>query len=199
MHPVKHTLLLALSIIAVYAWLQVPTLQTYSLQVFAILILLFLGLKRLKNAKAWHILPERTSVEMVILTFAFLLLIGSTGNMDSIFYPLTYIHLFFLVMTTAAGTAIFVTIMVMLFHFGMAPIIEVRDIAQLINLPIMLLFFLFAKQQYDEVLLEKQLLAEQDAASDHLEERIEELEAQLHNASSFPDHAHEQPPAQPAE
>jgi hypothetical protein len=115
----------------------------------------FLIIKRYKKAKAWHILPDWASLEITLITFAFLLLIGATGNTLSPFYPLTYIHLFFLVMTSHIQTAIVATIAIMLFHYAVEPEMSMATIQAITTLPIMLAIFLFARKQYDEAHLAK--------------------------------------------
>ena len=106
-------ILLVAAVALAYFWLQVPALSRYSLQIFAATVFVFFVIKRLKKAKLWHVLPESMSLEMALVTFAFLLLIGATGNIESHFYVLTYIHLFLLTLTTRVSTAISTTVAVM--------------------------------------------------------------------------------------
>lgn len=153
-----HSFLLALTVGFVYAWLQHPTLGQFSLQAFAFAALLYFGLKRLNNAKIWHITPAYISFEMIIATFAFLLLIGSTGNTTSLFYPLTYLHLFFLVLATHVSTSIITTGMLVLFHYGLTPSLSSTEISQLLTIPMMTILFLFAKQQHEEVIKERAII-----------------------------------------
>lgn len=157
-----HTLALLLSITLAYLWLQIPVLRQYSFQIFALLVFTFFMVKRFKKAKLWHILPDWASLEITLITFAFLLLIGSTENTESIFYPLTYIHLFLLVMTSHTQTAIVATIAIMLFHYALEPNMEMATIQALITLPIMLAIFLFARKEYDEAHLAKLAAAREE-------------------------------------
>lgn len=133
-----------------YVWLQVPTIQQYSLQVFAVLIAGFLIYKKIRGGQFWHILPEHTSVEMGVLTFAFLLLIGATGNTQSIVYPLAYLHVFFIVMTSHPVTAILSTTGLMLFHYALDGTPGLHTLQAILTLTVMLGIFLFAKEQYDD-------------------------------------------------
>lgn len=150
-----HTLALLLSIALAYLWLQVPVLRNYSFQIFALFVAGFFFVKRFKKAKLWHILPDVASFEITLITFSFLLLIGATGNTQSYFFPLGYIHLFFLVMASEAPTAIVATITIMLFHYSIEPSLSLPTVQGIITLPIMLSIFLFAKKQYDEAHLNK--------------------------------------------
>lgn len=150
-----HALALLLAITLAYLWLQVPILKQYSFQIFSLFVAAFLIMKRFKKAKIWHIMPDMASFEITLITFAFLLLIGATGNTKSLFFPLGYIHLFFLVMASEVPTAIIATVAIMLFHYSVEPSLETTTIQAILTLPIMLAIFLFARKQYDEAHLNK--------------------------------------------
>jgi len=168
--PHWQTLILLAVIVIAYLWLQLPVLSQYSLQAFAGAVLVYFLMKRVKKAKIWHVLPEDASLEMALLTFAFLLLIGYTGNIGSYFYPLTYLHLFLLVMTTAVSTAIIGTLSVMIFHYALTPALTSLEIGALLAFPLLLMFFLFAKNQYTESQVDKA--------------RLEQKEVELENAET---------------
>jgi hypothetical protein len=151
-HPAKlQTFVLLGSIILAYIILHFPELRSYSLQIFTGSIGLFFVLKRLKRAKLWHILPDKMSLEVGILTFAFVYLIGATGNTHSIFYALSYVHLFFLIFSSTSLTSISTIIFLMLFHYAQEPVLAVDEVSALVSLPIIGTILLFAKSQYDEV------------------------------------------------
>lgn len=166
----SHALALLLSVTLAYLWLQVPLLRQYSFQIFALLLGTFLIVKRYKKAKFWHILPDWASLEITLITFAFLLIIGATGNTQSLFYPLAYVHLFFLVMTSHVQTAIVATIAIMLFHYAIEPEFTIATIQAITTLPIMLAIFLFARKQYDEAHLAK--IAKQHHEANHQEDPL---------------------------
>lgn len=153
------SLLLALAIGLAFWWINQPLLAVYSLQAFSLSILLYFVSKRLAKSKIWHLLPAHESWEMVVATFAFCLLIGATGNTSSPFFALTFVHLFFLVMTTHYSTSLGMTGLLILFHYALSP--QEIDTAwpTLLSLPIVLLFFLFGKHQRDEVIHDKKMLA----------------------------------------
>jgi DNA repair exonuclease SbcCD ATPase subunit len=157
-----HAVLLILTVFAVYVWLQVPLLNQYSLQAFAVAAAIYLILKRLDNAKWWHVVPSFSSIEMIVATFGFLLLVGATGNTESVFYPLAYLHLFFITFTCHRGTALLLTLAIMGFHYGMTPELTLGHVVELGMIPIMATIFLFARQQYDEVRRERELLEEDE-------------------------------------
>ncbi len=173
-----HTALLGLTILAVYIWLQIPALSDYSLQVFAVTALLYFVLKALARRKIWHIAPSKKSLEMAIATFALLLLVGSTGNIDSPLFALTYIHLFFLVFAAHESTIILIVPLLVLFHYAVSPTTWSTDLAELITLPVIAFFFLFTKRQHDEVMQDRAIIAAEDqelAQLQHQKIDIEEL------------------------
>lgn len=147
--PTQHAAVLLGAILLAYAWLQVPTMQAYSLQVFALLVAGFLLFKKLRGGKFWHVLPAHTSAEMSILTFAFLLLIGATGNLESPFFPLAFLHIFFVVMTAHPITAIISTTGLMLFHYALETSPGLPTVQAFLTMIIMMGIFIFAKKQYD--------------------------------------------------
>jgi hypothetical protein len=155
----KHILALLASIVFAYIWITLDALRPYSLQIFSLTIAVFFISKRMAKAKLWHIVPEHATLEVTLLTFAFLLLIGATGNLTSPFFALSYIHLFFLVLATRPVTAIATTIATALFHFSLASTIGLESLQTLISLPALLLIFLFAKAQYDEASTSKAIIA----------------------------------------
>ena len=161
-HIVRQSAALVLSVIAAFLWLQIPFLKPYALQGFSAAVVIFFLLKRIKKAKIWHILPSKASLEMSLLTFAFLLFIGSTGNLNSIFYPLTYVHLFFLVLATHVPAAIVATICVLFFHYALEATLGIPEIQTLFSIPIMLLIFLFAKAEYDQAHAAQALLEKEE-------------------------------------
>lgn len=158
----SHTILMLSAIASAYIWLEIQPLNTYSLQAFSLAVLSYLVIKRFNKTKIWHIAPAAMSFEMALATFAFLLLIGATGNLISVFYPLTYVHLFFLVFSTHPVTAIFSTFGILVFHYGLEGGIETQDIPGLITLPLIMSFFLFAKYQYQAAVQTKKKLEIED-------------------------------------
>ncbi|MBU1885789.1 hypothetical protein KKE34_04240 [Patescibacteria group bacterium] len=176
-----HTTAMTLGIALIYWWLHIPSLQPYSLQAFSVIGLLYFFVKGLSKTKAWHILPAFMSIETVLATMAFLLLIGATGNTASWFYPLTYIHLFFIVFSSHIGTSIVVTMLIMLFHYGLTPNLIQHDLVSLFTLPIIMAFFIFAKLQHEELIKDKLVVQEEEARLNELESEEFQLENFLEN------------------
>lgn len=159
-----HTISLMAAIALAYLWLQVPALRDHSLQIFAVMMVGFFVIKRIRKAKLWHIAPDRESWELSIITFSFLLLIGATGNTESIFYPLGFLHLFFIVLASTVPTAIGATAGIMLFHYAIEQSFTFSDLQTMISLPIMLVLFIFTKHQYDQSQFKQNLLKEENKA-----------------------------------
>ena len=161
MSSFKTTLLLMCAVVLAYIWAAQPTLNTYAVQAFALSALCFFAIKRMKRAKFWHIMPENNSFEMAFITFGLILLIGSTGNLDSVFFPLGFIHLFFLVLSTSPKTAVAVTTTTVYVHYLLQEQLLPIHISNLVALPVLLVFFIFAKLQYDEARQEKNIITQQ--------------------------------------
>lgn len=158
-----------------------PGLADYSLQLFGVVGLLYFLLKKLSRGKAWHILPATMSLETALATIAFLLLVGATGNTASWFYPLTYIHLFFVIFSSHVTTSIVVTLLIMLFHYGLSPSLVQHELISLATLPIVMVFFIFAKLQHEEVVADELIIEEE-------EEKLARLEAEEFQAENFLQH-----------
>lgn len=176
MSQFKHTLAILFAIGLAFFWLKTPSLSYYSLQAFAIATFGFFISKRFSKAQIWHILPEAYSFEIIFISFAVTILIGSTGNLDSVFYPFVYIHLFFLVMTTRQNTAVIASLAIMISHYALEPAITTSVIASLTTLPIILVFFLFARRQYDDARIQQQIATEEKKQLDFLTQTESSLE-----------------------
>lgn len=155
MSALAQTIALSGAIIVAYLWLSIPALEQYSLQVFALCILLYFILKKINDAHIWELLPTTAVDEMVLTTFAFLILVGGTNGTQSVFFPLMFVYLFFVSMTLRQFAAITITLEVILFFYALAPgsaLITNPNInwSHLISLPVVMTFYLFAKYQYEQ-------------------------------------------------
>jgi hypothetical protein len=159
-----YRLLLGASVVAAFFWLQLPELNRYSGQVFALVVVIYFLFKRLSKAKLWHVAPNVLSAELPLVTFAVLILVGSTGNLHSIYFPVSYVHLFFLVFATDVMTSVLILLAIILFHYGLAPAFTPQEISFLSSLPIITLFFMFAKAQYTQAQTEKKVVQNQEQA-----------------------------------
>lgn len=162
MSALMHTLSLLIAIIAAYIWLHIPFLAPYSLQVFAGSVIVYLLIKRIKKTQFWHLAPGNMSIELALLTFAILLVVGYTGDTRSLYFALGYIHLFFLVFSAEATTAIIATAVIVLYYYALAPDPTLQDYANLVTLPLMMFFFIFAKAQYQQVTQKREQVAQEE-------------------------------------
>ncbi len=198
MSALLHTVTIMLAVIAAYIWLQIPWLHAYSLQAFSLCIVAYFLTKRLSKAALWHIAPSPGSLEMPIITFSLLILIGSTGNVSSMFYPLSFGHLFFLVLACQIPAILLTTVALMLFHIGLTPELTSLEVGGILSLPLLMLFFLFTKYQYSQVKVENTRLqieqsqhqlsqAKQNQAEQFLAEYVQPKLMYLQELARFPE------------
>jgi hypothetical protein len=156
MSAIKHAILLTMSVLGAYLYLQVPFLRHYSLQVFALVTALYLILQKKQRGRIYQILPENSSANLALINFAFLLLIGASGSLASPFFALTFIELFFIALAALNKVAILMVLEIMVFHFSLSIavsnnfVLPVSELSNLLALPVVMIFYLFAKDQYEK-------------------------------------------------
>lgn len=166
MSSTAQIILVFLAIVLSYVWVSVPQLEYYSLQLVAAVILLYFGIKRFSKSSWSEIAPRALTAELAILTVGFLVFISSTGNMDSLFFPLSYIYLFFLVIALRPLAAIIASLGIMFFHYQITPTLTPDHISTLLSLPLLLFVFLFTKKQYESHQFDQQALVQQEEKLD---------------------------------
>jgi hypothetical protein len=210
MKSAYHILIISAAIGLVYLWLRIPALSSFSLQLFAITILSYFVIKKIHKAKIWQLLPAHASVEMAIVTIAFLLLIGATGNLHSVLFALSFVHLFLLAFKTDVVTACVATIEIVLFHFALTADPSLSELSFLLSLPLVMAFFLVIKQQYARIFWQQQQLAREEkqlAETKQLDQQLqnflsgflEEKLNKLQRMSFFPAENQQQMQAEMAE
>lgn len=157
-----HTLGIVVAIALAVVWLVVPGWQGYSLQLFLLLMLTYFGLKRLGHARLWYVAPRAHSLELPLLTLAFLVLIGATGQLDSPFFALNYVYLFFLILVCSVGSSLVVLCALMIFYLGFLPQPTIPELISLSTLPLVTVLFLFGRSQYDEAHQMSQLVKSEE-------------------------------------
>jgi cell division protein FtsW (lipid II flippase) len=184
------TLALGSSIAVAYAWLSIPSLTQYSLQAFGACFILYFILKKANKEAIWEVLPTTAVDEMVLVTFAFLILIGATGATTSVFFSLIFVYLFFVSMTMERWTSIFITLSTLLFFYALEPALSNSlHLSHLISIPLVTVFFLFAKYQH-ELAKEKQTLVSIEHNEIHsykifLNQKEQELESVTNNTRGW--------------
>lgn len=179
MRPTISACFLLLAVAFAYFFVRSPLLNQYAIQAIAASTVVYFTIRRLKQNKPWRPLPAQGAWEMIFVTFSLLLVIGKTGNLSSPLYPLTYIHLFFLVMSVHPLVAICVMAGAVLFHFSLAPTLDTAVFVHLLTLPIVMIFFMFAKEQHEEVVLEKQQLRQEEQLLDAQQAAVDALKQEL--------------------
>ncbi len=182
MQKILPGLLVAAGAALAYVWLHLPMLSNFSMQAFAGTLLILIILRKLRREKTWQLLSDQPQVELPLLTFAFLLLIGATGNIESYFYPAIYVYLFIVALAAPAGAAITAAMAAMLFFYALSGRFGPQEAGALITLPVILVFFLFAKRQYENSLATQQNLRQSQSQLEALEGKEQTLTAFL---SSF--------------
>ncbi len=156
MPAIKHAVLLTMSVLGAYLYLQVPFLRYYSLQVFALISIFYLILQKKQRGSVHLILPENSSANLALINFAFLLLTGSSGSLASPFFAITFIELFFLALAAPTKTSLLVALEIMVFHFSLSIAVSsnfalsTAELSNLLALPLVMIFYLFAKDQYQK-------------------------------------------------
>lgn len=145
-----------MSVLGAYLYLQVPSLAHYALQVFALIGAVYLLLQKKQRGKIHLILPENSSANLALINFAFLLLVGSSGSLASPFFALTFIELFFLALATPIRNSLLIMLEMMVFHFSLSIAVSsdfalsTAELSNLLALPVVMIFYLFAKDQYEK-------------------------------------------------
>lgn len=152
-----HTILLLASTFGVYFWLSIPTLLPYTLQLVAVLVLLYLGshLLRKKVPTLFH--KSSITMDITILTAMILLLVTETGALTSPFFFLCYFLLFGVAMLYEIEATLVLTGVLILF-FLFIPGTSLTDFAhlsQLIALIMITPLAIFTGHQYETSLDEK--------------------------------------------
>lgn len=156
MSAIKQAILLTMSVLAAYLYLQVSFLKPYFLQVFALISALYLILQKKQRGRFYLVLPENASANLALINFAFLLLTGASGSLASPFFAITFIELFFIALTAPTKTSLLLALEIMVFHFSLSIansadfVLAVSELSNLIALPIVMIFYLFAKNQYEK-------------------------------------------------
>lgn len=172
--PVVLTICVLIAVILAFLWVNTPFAGRYSLQVFVLATGLYFLIKKLNSKKMWEIGPGYLSLEMSFFTFATLVLVGGTGNISSIYFPLSYLHLLFLVLSATPGAAIVTGFAVFAFHASLVNTWNLANLIDLFTLIVALLIFLAVKSQYWQLKTqEKKLEDEEKQAVEDLRQKLQ--------------------------
>lgn len=163
-----HTILLISSVAGVYIWLSLSALTPYTLQLVAVLVLLYLGSHYLRTKAPQLFHRNHITLDITILTSMILLLVTETGALTSPFFFLCYFLLFAVAMLYEIEATLVLTGVFILF-FLFLPGTDLSDLAhlsELIALVMITPLAILTGHQY-ETNLTSQLLSRQ--LSHHLQ------------------------------
>ena len=157
-----HTIFLVVSTLGVYFWLSLPKLAPYTLQLVAVLVLLYLGSHWLRVKKPHWFHRSNITLDITILTSMILLLVTETGALTSPFFFLCYFLLFAVAMLYEIEATLVLTGVFILF-FLFLPGTNLSDFAhlsQLIALVMITPLAILTGHQYEST-LEARALSQQ--------------------------------------
>ncbi len=158
-----------------YLWVMNSSLDAYSVQLVAVLALVYFILKRLAKAHLLHLAPSSSTLEVGVFLSMLLILIGHTGGITSFFLPLLYLLLFIAVLTMHTSSIITLEILIPLFLWAISsgianattyPAIPSTTLtphewASLLSFPILLPLLVFARHQYKHAAAQEKELVQQ--------------------------------------
>ncbi|KKU44478.1 MAG: hypothetical protein UX62_C0061G0003 [Microgenomates group bacterium GW2011_GWA2_46_7] len=155
---VLHTIFLVFTTLGVYFWLSLPSLTPYTLQLVAILVLLYLGSHALKTKKPQWFHRSTITLDITILTSMILLLVAETGALTSPFFFLCYFLIFAVAMLYEIEATLVLTGVFILF-FLFLPGTNLGDLAHLSELLALVMITplaILTGHQYETTLIERE-------------------------------------------
>lgn len=156
-----HTILLISASAGVYFWLSLPGLAPYTLQLVAILVLLYVGSHWLRSHRPKWFHRSSITLDITILTSMILLLITETGSLASPFFFLCYFLLFGVAMLYEIEATLVLT-GVFILYFLFLPTTNLGDLAHLSELLALVMITplaIFTGHQYETTVEEKKAKA----------------------------------------
>lgn len=152
---VVHTILLILSASGVYFWLASSTLSVYTLQLVAVLVLLYLGTHFLRTHKPRWFHRSSITMDITILTAMILLLVTETGGLASPFLFLTYFLLFAVAMLYEIEATLVLTGTLILYFLFLpsTSLGEIGHLAELLALVMITPLAIFTGHQYEATVI----------------------------------------------
>ncbi|MFA6814188.1 MAG: hypothetical protein GX943_00490 [Candidatus Pacebacteria bacterium] len=157
---IKQAVVMTLTVVFAYVFLQTAELSKYSLQLFAILCLLYWFLQKKQGKHFFYLFNEQAAINVLALNLAFLILIGNTQGLASAFFALTFVQLFFIALALENRLAILLSLELVLFYLGLAlnryglnlsSAMTMTELNNLLAIPIVMVFYLFGKVQYQRL------------------------------------------------
>lgn len=153
-----HTILLIMASGGVFFWLSQPSLAPYTLQLVAIMVLLYLGSHWLRTKKPKWFHHSTITLDITILTAMILLLVVETGTLTSPFFFLCYFLLFGVAMLyEIEATLVLTGVLVLFFMFLPSP-----SLTAIISLVMITPLAIFTGHAYESKLVEDRQLSREE-------------------------------------
>lgn len=146
-----HSLFLSVAILLSFIWVKNPNLSIYTLQLVGLFILLYFVLGRLKNLKQ-PVDKTGQLVTSIIFTMVVMLLVFSTGGINSPLFFLTYFLLFGLSLTLDPNITVVLSLLLMLFLFLHHPTNTLDNLLPIFSLILITPLSIFFGKEYLKVL-----------------------------------------------
>lgn len=162
-----HTIFLVASATGVFFWLDSATLAPYTLQLVAVLVLLYVGSHWLRAKKPQWFHHRNITLDITILTSMILLLVTETAGLSSPFFFLCYFLLFAVAMLYEIEATLVLT-GVFILYFLFLPGTLSADLAHLSELVALIMITplaIFTGHQYETGVAEKRA---RDLLAQHL-------------------------------
>lgn len=155
---VLHTTLLIFAALGVYLWLSLELLRPFTLQLVALLILVYAAHHWYKPKRRKSLTQTTVPLDLTLLTTMLLLLVTETGALDSPFFFFFYFLLFAVALLYEIEATLVLTGTLVIF-FLVLPVTDLGSIAHLSELAALIFvtpLALYAGHQREALFIEKQ-------------------------------------------
>ena len=163
-----HTILLIAAVTGVYVWVGSPLLSASTLQLVAVLVLLYLGSHWLRAHRPRWFHHSTITLDITLLASMMLLLVTETGALTSPLFFLLYFLLFAVAMLYEIEATLVLTGILILFFLALpgTNLTDLAHLSELIALVMITPLAILTGHQYEKSLSEK---AARATLSKHLE------------------------------
>lgn len=171
---VQHSLILFLAIVVIFLWQENADLNYYSLQLSALLLITLIITHHVLKPKSFKL------VESTVSTMAVLLIISSTGGLNSPLFFLNFLLLFELSLLLEPLIPLFLSGILLVFYLMLAPF-PPNYLAWLglLAFPLMTPLSIFTGQIYQNQVILGQKVQNQKKEIKNLSDKIENLEEEI--------------------
>lgn len=154
-----HSIVLIASAVLAYIWTLSPNLSLYTLQLIAVLILIYFATHFIRKRRPKEGDRAVLTIDLIILTLIILLLITQTGALDSPFFFTIYFLLFATSLLFELESTLILT-SVLLGFFALEPSTNLDNplhLAHLLSLPAIMPLAIFTAHEYEKAYEERHL------------------------------------------